>query len=87
MRFRNRFKCEQASVRLCEDCGLRIAVTLGDGRETHIHEFPLCDTFKAWVAVISALPSGKTHDLAAVMVDDVETLENPEVHEFDPEPQ
>lgn len=85
MRFRNRFKCESASVRVCPDCGLRIGVTLGDGRETQIHEFPLCEPFKAWVAVISALPDGKAHGLAAVMVDDVETLGNPEILEFDPE--
>lgn len=87
MRFRNRFKCEQARVWLCPDCGLRIAVTVGDGRTTQIHEFPLCETFKAWVAVVGMLPTGKAHGLAAVMVDSVETLANPEVLEFDPEPQ
>ena len=85
MRFRNRFKCESANVRVCPDCGLRIAVTLGEGRETQIHEFPLCEPFKAWVAVISALPDGKAHGLAAVMVDSVETLGNPEILEFDSE--
>lgn len=87
MRFRNRFKCEQMNLRLCESCGLRIAVTVADGRETQIHEFPLCETFKAWVAAVSALPDGKAHGLVAVMVDDAETLGNPELHEFDPEPQ
>lgn len=87
MRFRNRFKCEQASVQNCAHCGLRIAVTVGDGRETHIHEFPLCETFEAWVARVSAQPDGKAHGLVAVMVDDAETLGNPELHEFDPEPQ
>lgn len=87
MRYRNRFKCEQMSVRPCEGCGLRIAMTVGDGRESHIHEFPLCEPFKAWVAIISARPDGKAHDLVAVMVDDAETLGNPELHEFDGEQQ
>jgi hypothetical protein len=87
MRFRNRFKCDSARAVLCEDCGLRIAVTIGDGRETRIHEFPLCEPFKAWVAFVKALPTGKAHDLAAVMTDDVEKLTNIEVHEFDAEPQ
>lgn len=88
MRFRNRFKCEQMSVQLCESCGARIAVTNdGGGRESHIHEFPLCEPFKAWVALVSALPGGKAHGLVAVMVDDAETLGNPELHEFDGEPQ
>jgi hypothetical protein len=87
MRFRNRFKCEQMSVRLCESCGLRIATTVSEGRESQIHEFPLCEAFKEWVAVVSALPTGKAHGLVAVMVDDAETLGNPELHEFDAEPQ
>jgi hypothetical protein len=87
VRFRNRFKCEQLSVRLCEACGGRIAVSIADGRESQIHEFPLCEPFKAWVAMVSALPDGKAHDLVAVMVDDAETLGNPELHEFDGEPQ
>lgn len=87
MRFRNRFKAEHASVRRCEDCGARIAVTVGDGRETQIHEFPLCEPFKAWVALVSAQPDGKRHDLVALMVDDVETLANVELIEHDPEPQ
>lgn len=87
IRFRNRFKGEQVSVRICPDCGARIAVTVGEGRETQIHEFPLCDAFKAWVAAVSALPTGKKHDLVAVVVDDVETLANVELREFDGEPQ
>jgi hypothetical protein len=87
MRFRNRFKCEHASVRACEDCGIRIATTLGDGRETRIHEFPLCEPFKVWMAAVGTLPDGKTHDLVAVVVDDAETLGNPELHEFDGDPQ
>jgi hypothetical protein len=84
MRFRNRFKCETASVGACAHCGLRIAVTVADGRETHIHEFPLCEPFKAWCAVVTALPDGKAHGLSAVMVDDAETLGNPEVIHYDP---
>jgi len=87
MRFRNRFKCEQARVRLCEDCGGRIAVTVGDGRETQIHEFPLCEPFKAWMAAIAELPDGKAHDLMAVMVDDAEAPKDYELIEFDGEPQ
>jgi hypothetical protein len=87
MRFRNRFKCERASVEVCGTCGARIAVTVGDGRETRIHEFPLCEPFKAWAAAVSALPDGKAHDLVAVMVDDAETLGNVELYEFDGEPQ
>jgi hypothetical protein len=84
MRFRNRFKCDEASVRKCEDCGLRIAVTVGNGRETHIHEFPLCEPFKAWCAAVTALPDGQAHGLSAVMVDDADSLANPEVVHFDP---
>lgn len=83
MRFRNRFKCESAQLRLCEFCGGRIAVTVGDGRETQIHEFPLCKAFECWVAAVSALPDGKAHGLAAVMTDDVEKLTNIEVVEYE----
>lgn len=85
MRFRNRFKCEQMGIRECPDCGLRIAVSVADGRETQIHEFPLCEPFKAWCAVVTALPDGRAHGLSAVMVDDAETLGNPEIVHFNAE--
>lgn len=70
MRFRNRFKAETASVRACEDCGLRISTTIGDGREMQIHEFPLCEPFKVWMKMVAALPDGKLHETALAAVDE-----------------
>lgn len=49
MRFRNRFKGTPAEVLVC-GCGLPLAVSVVDGRETVIHVQPWCEGFEALVA-------------------------------------
>lgn len=50
MRFRNRFTGKPSELSICPGCGLRISATVADGRETVIHEHPLCEAFKLTVA-------------------------------------
>lgn len=60
LRFRNRFTADSCVIRECP-CGLRVAHTVNDGRETVIHELPWCPTFRALMGVVADSPDAALH--------------------------